>query len=254
MPPQTEAHKAKLSAAMKAYHRNHCNTDVPYVKPERKKKPKKGEEGYVAPVKKAKAPAAPKAAKKVPPPVAPKPKKKVPPPVAPKPKKKETHKMPDGTTMSGAKHTADSKPVPRTTKKGFGIKRIKKGFGIKRIPVEPTELSEKMTNIFIKILGEEEFDTLSEFAESELDEISGPWEDPEEFQDLYEAVNQYYEKINDSNQIYTLLEDKGAKALIQEIADKIEIMEETVDAFNEDDDPSQVEIKKLKKNPKIIYP
>ena len=233
MPPQTEAHKAKLSAAMKAYHRNHCNTDVPYVKPERKKKPKKGEEGYVAPVKKAKAPAAPKKEAKVPPPVAPKPKKKVPPPVAPKPKKKE---------------------VPRTTKKGFGIKRIKKGFGIKRIPVEPTELSEKMTDIFIKILDEQEFETLTEFAESEIDEISGPWEDVEEFQDLYEAVNRYYKDINDSDEIYTLLGDKGAKALISEIADKIEIMDETVEAFNEDDDPSQAEIKKLKKNPKIIYP
>ena len=237
MPPQTEAHKAKLSAAMKAYHKNHCNTDVPYVKPAKKKKPKKGEEGYVAPVKKAKAPVAPK---KVPPPVAPKPKpkKKIPPPVAPKPKKPE-----------------ESKPVvPRTTKKGFGIKRIKKGFGIKRIPVEPTELSEKMTDIFIKILDEQEFETLTEFAESEIDEISGPWEDVEEFQDLYEAVNRYYKDINDSDEIYTLLGDKGAKALIAEIADKIEIMDETVEAFNEDDDPSQAEIKKLKKNPKIIYP
>ena len=35
----------------------------------------------------------------------------------PKPKKKGTHKMPDGTVMSGSTHSKDSKPVKKNNKK-----------------------------------------------------------------------------------------------------------------------------------------
>jgi len=257
MPPQTAAHKAKLSAAMKAYHKNFCNTEVPYVKPVKAKKPKKGEEGYVAPKKKPKkgeegyvAPKrkakagivlpTPGKAKKVPPPVAPKPKKKVPPPVAPKPKKKE---------------------VPRTTKKGFGIRRIKKGFGIKRLPKadededeEPVELTEDMTSIMIDILGEEEFDTFTELIQSTNDELSGPWEDEEDFEELYETATEYYDKLIDSDEIDTLKDNKGAKVYLGQAADILERMKETVKAYSFHSEPDAAIKKLLEKNPKIIYP
>jgi len=260
MPPQTAAHKAKLSAAMKAYHKNFCNTEVPYVKPVKakkpkkgeegyvapKKKPKKGEEGYVAPVRKAKAGIVvptPGKGKKVPPPVAPKPKKKVPPPVAPKPKKKE---------------------VPRTTKKGFGIRRIKKGFGIKRLPKPPAdeeseeeedkELPEDMKEIMEEILGEEEFEMFFDLVVASIDEINGPWEDEEEYTDLYEVAVDYYNKITDSDKIDTLYGNKLAKAFLEEADNKTDIMAETVTAYNAHSEPNAAIIKLLEANPKIIYP
>ena len=58
----------------------------------------------------------------------------------PKPKikikiKKATHKMPDGTTMSGTTHSAASKPVVKKKKivimKQEGPRNLKKGFGIR---------------------------------------------------------------------------------------------------------------------------
>jgi len=44
--------------------------------------------------------------------------------VSPKKKKKGTHKMPDGTVMSGKKHNKDSKPVKKKKMKPMG--KVKK--------------------------------------------------------------------------------------------------------------------------------
>ena len=217
MPPQTPEHRAKLSAAMKSYHKNFCNTEG---------------SAYDGPPPRKRAP--------------PKEKKETP--------KKTPKNTPKKTPKKTPKETPKDDLTDYQKEQNSLISKLTTN--VLQDDKEEIDLSEDVVKQFEKIIGQEGFDILLDIVGQETEDFPGPWGDKESFLEIRKELEKSFTKIivAPAKVRTELFKDEGAKEFVKEAKQKLKLFNDSYTIFKKVKKPDKEQIEKLKKSEKIIYP